>query len=246
MLPQNYEIKVQHDEPKRSNQWDSREDAAQRQRDAKLQHQRDIEAQRQKDAEPQRQNYANTQDAVAHIKQGLALTNQGDSVGAIAAYLTAIQLDPQLVVAHLNLGAELARLGYNVRAIAAYRTAIQLDPLLTETVNSMIINLEKPASFALLVQADEMRRRKGVSPRGGCFVATAVFDNPDHPVVASLRLFRDNWLQAWRWGRSFVKWYYRTGPTMANVIRKVPTLRTPLMVSLTAISALLRVLFSRK
>ena len=84
------------------------------------------------------------------------------------------------------------------------------------------------------------------SSGGGCFVATAVFNDPNHPVVASLQLFRDNWLLTWRWGRSFVHWYYRHGPALAVVVRQIPMLRTPLMVTLTAISDLLRVLFSRK
>ena len=54
--------------------------------------------------------------------------------------------------------------------------------------------------------------------KSGCFVATAVYGNYDHPVVKDLRLFRDHFLDQKKWGRSFIKWYYNNSPNWANVI----------------------------
>jgi len=47
---------------------------------------------------------------------------------------------------------------------------------------------------------------------GGCFVATAAFGQPDHPLVLLLREFRDQCLLTWAGGRMMVKIYYAGGP----------------------------------
>ena len=60
---------------------------------------------------------------------------------------------------------------------------------------------------------------------GGCFVATAVYGNYDHPVVLDLRYFRDHFLDQKKWGRSFIKWYYTYSPNLANTISKNQVLR---------------------
>jgi len=54
---------------------------------------------------------------------------------------------------------------------------------------------------------------------GGCFVATAAFGQPDHPMVLLLREFRDRYLLTWAGGRMMVKIYYAGGPYLADLIR---------------------------
>jgi tetratricopeptide (TPR) repeat protein len=54
----------------------------------------------------------------------------------------------------------------------------------------------------------------------GCFIATAVMGDYNHPVVKDLRLFRDNWLLQRAWGVKFTQWYYTHGPKAARVIEK--------------------------
>ena len=61
--------------------------------------------------------------------------------------------------------------------------------------------------------------------RKGCFVATAVYGNYDHPVVLNLRYFRDDFLNKKKWGKSFIRWYYTYGPNWANIIRDSRFLR---------------------
>ena len=62
--------------------------------------------------------------------------------------------------------------------------------------------------------------------KSGCFVATAVYGNYDHPVVLDLRYFRDNFLNHKKWGRSFISWYYTHSPNWANIIKGNLVLRT--------------------
>ena len=42
-----------------------------------------------------------------------------------------------------------------------------------------------------------------------CFIATAAFGSPLHPLVNLLREFRNDYLLTWSGGRKLVKWYYK-------------------------------------
>lgn len=64
-----------------------------------------------------------------------------------------------------------------------------------------------------------VKKRASLSERvGGCFVATACFGDFDHPTVIILRDFRDGVLVESAFGRRFVVWYYKNGPSLAKVI----------------------------
>lgn len=54
----------------------------------------------------------------------------------------------------------------------------------------------------------------------GCFVATAAYGNPSHPMVQILRDFRDKQLVHWPGGVWFVKQYYQHSPALADLIRE--------------------------
>ncbi|MGE3388174.1 MAG: CFI-box-CTERM domain-containing protein, partial [Bdellovibrionales bacterium] len=74
---------------------------------------------------------------------------------------------------------------------------------------------------------------KAVRAGGGrCFIATAVFADGDCPEVQALRQFRDQVLMPSGPGRSFVFWYYRHSPRVADWITHrawmQSTLRPPL------------------
>ncbi|MCK9196873.1 MAG: type II secretion system GspH family protein [Syntrophales bacterium] len=60
----------------------------------------------------------------------------------------------------------------------------------------------------------------GINPT--CFIATAAYGDPGHPMVQILRDFRDRYLLSWQGGRWFVKKYYEHGPTAADLIRNQP------------------------
>lgn len=59
----------------------------------------------------------------------------------------------------------------------------------------------------------------------GCFVATAVYGNYNHPVVMDLRHFRDSYLAKKKWGWTFISWYYTHSPNWAKIIRMNQLLR---------------------
>jgi hypothetical protein len=54
----------------------------------------------------------------------------------------------------------------------------------------------------------------------GCFIATAAMGNYNHPQVIELRNFRDQWVLKKRWGKTFVKLYYKYGVFAAKYISR--------------------------
>lgn len=58
-----------------------------------------------------------------------------------------------------------------------------------------------------------------------CFVATATYQDPNHPDVVKLRQFRDTTLANHALGRRFIAWYWRVGPKMSRVIERHSYLR---------------------
>ncbi len=59
-----------------------------------------------------------------------------------------------------------------------------------------------------------------------CFIATAAFGSPMATEVQTFRDFRNAFLITHRWGRAFVRFYYRHSPPIANFIAKHESLRT--------------------
>src|SRR5262249_21016400 len=83
------------------------------------------------------------------------------------------------------------------------------------------------------------------STKNDCFVATAVYQDPHHPIVNEFRLFRDEFLARSKTGERVIGWYNRNGPKLAAVIKKMPSLRPAAKAILTpaakGLSALRRV-----
>lgn len=53
-----------------------------------------------------------------------------------------------------------------------------------------------------------------------CFVVTATVGDEYHPAVILLRKFRNEFLAGNVVGNAFIRWYYKNGPRLANVIGK--------------------------
>lgn len=58
-----------------------------------------------------------------------------------------------------------------------------------------------------------------------CFVASAAYQDADHPDVKYLRAFRDEKLSKSDLGRSFIDWYWRNGPKLAEFVEGKPVPR---------------------
>jgi len=56
---------------------------------------------------------------------------------------------------------------------------------------------------------------KTTKKSGSCFVATAVYEDYDHPQVIRLRAFRDHFLSGSALGRTLIRIYYVVGPFLA-------------------------------
>ena len=54
--------------------------------------------------------------------------------------------------------------------------------------------------------------------KNACFVVTATMGNADNSVVYNMRRFRDEVLKTSNVGNSFVSWYYKHGPQIADYI----------------------------
>lgn len=55
------------------------------------------------------------------------------------------------------------------------------------------------------------------APKGGCYIATAVYGSYDCPEVWTLRRFRDNTLATTWYGRAFIKIYYAISPKLVKL-----------------------------
>jgi len=66
----------------------------------------------------------------------------------------------------------------------------------------------------------------------GCFIATAAFGSYLHPYVEVLTSFRDKFLNTHAAGRSFVAWYYRISPPVADAIRTNETAKAAVKILL--------------
>jgi DNA polymerase III epsilon subunit-like protein len=56
--------------------------------------------------------------------------------------------------------------------------------------------------------------------KGGCYIATLVYGDYDHPQVVHLRHFRDSTLSATLLGRFFIKFYYSVSPTIVKLFKR--------------------------
>jgi hypothetical protein len=68
-----------------------------------------------------------------------------------------------------------------------------------------------------------------------CFVATAAFENQDHPTVEQLRKIRDLRLAKTRVGRGFIHFYYVHGQLLAKAVNQIPSIKPVIRLILTAL-----------
>lgn len=144
-----------------------------------------------------------------HVDRSAELYVAGRHDEAIAELKKALEIAPTNPTAHGNMGAILIAQGKHKEAVPWLEKALELNPGLEGV----------PAALA---QAKADSEKKG---GGGCFIATACYDDPDCPEVMALRRFRDQRLLGWRGGRMAVRLYYAASPTLAAWLVRRPRLK---------------------
>lgn len=72
-----------------------------------------------------------------------------------------------------------------------------------------------------------------------CFVATAAFNDQNHPTVERLRIIRDLRFAKTKCGRWFIHFYYGHGPLLAKVVNQLPSTKPAIRFILTALARVL-------
>jgi len=96
-----------------------------------------------------------------------------------------------------------------------------------------LTNTEKNQAIQYLKDQSKKPRNGPAQPikaksQKPCFIATAVYGNPGHSQVKSLRGYRDNVLNNNPVGRFLIWAYYLVSPRMAGLINRFPGTRRPL------------------
>jgi hypothetical protein len=79
-----------------------------------------------------------------------------------------------------------------------------------------------------------------------CFVATATYNDLNHPNVTYLRCFRDVILSKSKLGRSFISWYWRVGPKLAKHVESSSLLKIFSKTIISSVVFVLRKIYGQK
>jgi len=78
-----------------------------------------------------------------------------------------------------------------------------------------------------------------------CFIASVAYDDPNHPDVIFLRLFRDEVLCHHKLGKAFIAWYWRTGPKLAKLVGRSEILKNLVRVQILGIIFLIEKMWKK-
>lgn len=71
-----------------------------------------------------------------------------------------------------------------------------------------------------------------LNPSGGCYIATMVYGDYNHPKVMVLRQFRDLYLSQRSWGKRFIIFYYANSPHWVEILKDHKRINTLIKVTL--------------
>lgn len=116
---------------------------------------------------------------------------------------------------------------YALGAIADPSTRPILERIANDKNDRFVVDARLSLDLFGKAGFDQIREKARTLPRGyaaeqqspGCFIATAVYGDADHPDVRLLRKFRDEVLLSSVFGRATVHLYYFVSPTMVAFIR---------------------------
>jgi len=100
------------------------------------------------------------------------------------------------------------------------------------TTNPITITMNSDKSITASFSATDDSDGGEDGKKGGCFIATAAYDSPLHPHLDILREFRDKYLMPNKLGRTFINFYYKHSPNVAEFISKHKALKTVVRIHL--------------
>lgn len=77
-----------------------------------------------------------------------------------------------------------------------------------------------PSRYTAVGEFNTASGKTTITAKKGCFIATAVYNDYNHPLVIELRKFRDEVLESYLLGNIFIKIYYFLSPSIASIISK--------------------------
>ena len=109
-------------------------------------------------------------------------------------------------------------------------TSWQLSAFIAPDNDARYRNTRKGTQIIALSPAEfEKLKKSGKKPKKPvdfCFVATAVYGNPECLEIQILRQFRDSVLLKSRVGKYLVLMYYAVGPFLADGVKRLPMVKT--------------------
>jgi VCBS repeat-containing protein len=150
-------------------------------------------------------DYSTNQDTVLDVTAPGVLSNDTDPEGS---QLTAVKVsDPAHGTLILN-----ANGSFSYTPSSGYTGTESF----TYTANDGYVNSDT-ATVTITVNSDN---GTNLQQKKLCFIATAAFGSPLHPMVRILQDFRDKYLMPSRLGQRMVDFYYRHSPKIASLIAK--------------------------
>ncbi len=94
---------------------------------------------------------------------------------------------------------------------------------------SCVLDLKIPNKYSNRIEDNQpaytSSSTQSPNQKSSCFVATVVFESPDHPTVEWLRWWRDTKLIKHVAGRLFIGFYRHIGPILARFVAHTPYVR---------------------
>ncbi|HEA29695.1 MAG TPA: hypothetical protein ENH91_06830 [Leeuwenhoekiella sp.] len=109
----------------------------------------------------------------------------------------------------------------NQSKISEYKNLVdflfgKLGPIQINQVKHLCYWKDVRAAQAISTAKKVGSTMSSAADKGGCYIATMVYGDYDHPQVLELRKFRDEFLNKTIIGRSFIKFYYRYSPKLVE------------------------------
>lgn len=164
---------------------------------------------------PRNKLYLSVDNLICTAKNKLGLVKDTFGVDSEVYFNLSDQIAQVSIACLINL---LNKNGFNIHVYNHFENIIGFkmsdDTLEKYKTNRTIIRTNKA-----IEESNHLGLRNHQSSNsGGCYIATMVYGDYDHPKVIILRNFRDNFLNHYKLGKSFIKFYYKYSPGWVRML----------------------------